>query len=326
MTFTTALAQSINIPAVKTLYLAGIPDTLTLAKKMGLGTLKEPKDYGLSLALGAAEVRLVDLTAAFAGFANEGMVNKPYSIMRVSDAAGKTLDNFEPEATRAIDPEVAREISYMLSNNNARENQVNPFTFPGFDVAAKTGTTNESRDVWTIGYTPSIAIGVWAGNNNNAPMVKQTAGFIVAPMWNQVMQYALSKYPREFFNAPAPIPADAPAALRGVYSGPDGVHDILHWVNKSNPRGGGTSQGDGQYPYWEYPLGGWFVGGSAPDPNATTTGTTTDPLFDFLFDGNPNNDGDTGDNGDTGNNDNNDGNNGDGNDNDRDNRNSDEQN
>ncbi|HEX8591329.1 MAG TPA: PBP1A family penicillin-binding protein [Candidatus Paceibacterota bacterium] len=299
MTFTTALAQSINIPAVKALYLAGIPSTLQLAKNMGLNTLKEPRDYGLSLALGAAEVRLLDLTAAFAGFANDGMVNAPYGIMKVTDATGKTLDEFEPEPKRAIDPDIAREISYMLSNNAARENAINPFTFPGFDVAAKTGTTNESRDVWTIGYTPTIAIGAWAGNNNNAPMAKQTAGFIVAPMWNEVMRYALGKYPRESFNPPPTIPASVPPALRGVYSGPDGVHDILHWVNKDNPRSGGSSRGDGQYPYWEYSLSGWFVGG-LDDPNATSTATstaTTTP-FDFIFDG----DGGGGDGGDGDNN------------------------
>lgn len=272
MTFTTALAQSINIPAVKALYLAGIPNVLSLGKAMGLTTLGEPRDYGLSLALGAAETRLLDLVGAYAGFANEGMVHKPYSIMRVMNAEGKVIDEFQPKATRAIDPEIAREISYMLSNNEARQPEYppqNPFYFPGYDVAAKTGTTNESRDVWTVGYTPSIAIGVWAGNNDNSPMVKEIAGYIVAPMWNEVMRYALSKYPQEFFSPPPPIPSDVPAALHGIYSGPSGVHDILHWVNKNNPRSGGNSIGDGQYPYWEFSLGGWFEGLS------TTTASTT---------------------------------------------------
>lgn len=274
MTFTTALAQSINIPAVKTLYLAGIPNVLSLAKSMGLTTLGEPRDYGLSLALGAAEVRLLDLTNAFAGFANEGMVNTPYAILKVTDASGKTLDEFQPRPTRAIDPEIARDINYMLSNNDARQpaySPNSPLYFPGYDVAAKTGTTNESRDVWTVGYTPSIAIGVWAGNNNNSPMVREIAGYIVAPMWNEVMRYALGKYPREFFSPPAPVPADVPPALRGVYYGPSGVHDILHWVNKDNPRGGGSSMGDGQYPYWEYYLSGWFSGLMNDMYNATTT-------------------------------------------------------
>lgn len=272
MTFTTAIAQSINIPAVKTLYLAGIPNVLSLGKSMGLSSLGEPKDYGLSLALGAAEVRLLDLVNAYAGFANEGMVNKPYGILKVSDVGGKTLDEFEPEPTRAIDPEIAREITYMLSNNVARQPEYppeNPFHFPGYDVAAKTGTTDESRDVWTVGYTPSVAVGVWAGNNDNSPMVREIAGFIVAPMWNEVMRYAISKYPKELFTAPPEIPGDVPGALRGLYAGASGVHDVLHWVNKDNPRGGGTSQSDGQYRYWEYSLGGWFTGMS------TTTATTT---------------------------------------------------
>jgi penicillin-binding protein 1C len=254
MTFTTALSQSINVPAVKTLYLAGIPDVLALAKGMGLSSLGVPADYGLSLALGAAEVRLLDLVNAYAAFANDGMLNPSTGILKVTDADGKTLQEFKEEPRRAIDPDVAHEISYILSNNEARQPEYppqNPFYFPGYDVAAKTGTTNESRDVWTVGYTPSIAIGVWAGNNDNSPMVREIAGYIVAPMWNEVMRYALTRYPQEFFPAPPAIPDDAPAALRGI----NGGHDILHWVNKENPRSGGGSQGDGQYPYrW---LGGW---------------------------------------------------------------------
>lgn len=275
MTFTTALAQSINVPAVKTLYLAGIPDVLALAKGMGLTSLGAPADYGLSLALGAAEVRLLDLVGAYAAFANDGIANEPVGILKVTDSNGKTLQEFEEEPRRAIDPEVAREISYILSNNSARENPNNPFTFPGYDVAAKTGTTNESRDVWTVGYTPSIAIGVWAGNNDNSPLLKELAGYVVAPMWSEVMRYALGRYPQEYFPAPPPIPADAPAALRGI----NGGHDILHWVDKDNPRSGGSSQGDGQYPYWEYPIGGW----AAESMFGTSTASSTESLLDLLL-------------------------------------------
>lgn len=281
MTFTTALAQSINIPAVKTLYLAGIPNVLALAKSMGIMTLGEPKEYGLSLALGAAEVRLLDLTNAYAAFGNEGMWNPPVGILKITEATGKTLFEFKEEPKRSIDPDVAREISYMLSNNEARFPEYppnNPFHFPGYDVAAKTGTTNESRDAWTVGYTPSIAVGVWAGNNNNSPMVKEIAGYIVAPMWNEVMRYALGKYPQEFFTPPPPIPTDVHPALRGSA----GNHSILHWVNKDDPRGGGNSQGDGQYPYWEYPISGWSSDGFGG--SSTTTGTSTDPssVLDIL--------------------------------------------
>lgn len=270
MTFTTALAQSINIPAVKALYLAGIPGTLTLAKNMGLTSLGQPRDYGLSLALGAAEIRLLDLTSAYSAFANEGVLNPPTGILKVTDGKGKVVDEFKEQARQVLDPQIARQISSMLSNNEARFPEyaaVNPFTFPGYDVAAKTGTTNESRDAWTVGYTPTIAIGVWAGNNDNTPMVKEIAGYIVAPMWNKVMGYAIRKFPQAFFTAPEPTPSDVPAALQGQANG----HDILYWVNKDNPRSGGNSFADGQFPYWEYSIGNFLNGSSS---EATTTDTT----------------------------------------------------
>lgn len=277
MTFTTALAQSINVPAVKTLYLASISDTLTLAKNMGLGTLGKTSDYGLSLALGAAEVRLLDITSAYAGFANEGQLNSPTGILKINSIDGTTLEEFKVSTKQGVDSNVARQISFMLSNNEARFPEYppdNPFHFPGFDVAAKTGTTNESRDAWTIGYTPSIAIGVWAGNNNNTPMVKEIAGYIVAPMWHEVMQYALTKYPQEYFTEPAPTPEGAPAALRGVYTDGSTFHDILYWVQKNNPLVPGNSFGDAQFQYWEYPISAWLAG-SVVQTNTVTTPVVT---------------------------------------------------
>jgi membrane peptidoglycan carboxypeptidase len=93
-----------------------------------------------------------------------------------------------------------------------------------------------------------------AGNNDNTPMVKQVAGYIVAPMWHEFMQVALDKFPEEFFGEPRAIPDNAPGILRGVYTDGSGIHDILHFVNKDNPLGGGNSRYDGQYPYWEYSL------------------------------------------------------------------------
>jgi len=282
MTFTTALAQSINIPAVKVLYLAGIPNVLTLAKNMGLTSLGQPSDYGLSLALGAAEVRLLDLTNAYGGFANDGVLNPPVGILKVTDADGKVTEEYKNQARRVIEPEIAREISSMLSNNDARYPEYptdNPFHFPGYDVAAKTGTTNESRDAWTVGYTPSIAIGVWAGNNDNTPMVKEIAGYIVAPMWHDVMQYALTKFPQEFFTPPPAIPDTVPGVLRGLYSDGTAFHSILYWVNKDNPLSGGNSFNDPQFPYWEYPINNFLATGST---TATTTATSTVPLQPVL--------------------------------------------
>jgi 1A family penicillin-binding protein len=276
MTFTTALAQSINIPAVKALYLAGIPNVLTLAKNMGLTSLGQPKDYGLSLALGAAEVRLLDLTSAYSAFANDGVLNTPTGILKVTDADGKVVDEYKDTSRQVLDPQIAREMTSMLSNNEARFPEYpadNPFHFPGFDVAAKTGTTNESRDAWTVGYTPTIAMGVWAGNNDNTPMVKEIAGYIVSPMWHDVMKYAINKYPQAFFTAPEPPPDTIPGALKGLYSDGVSFHDILYWVNKDNPRGGGNSMSDGQFPYWEYPISAGFgvTNGSSTPPTASST-------------------------------------------------------
>lgn len=269
MTFTTALAQSINVPAVKALYLAGISNVLTLAKNMGLTTLGKTSDYGLSLALGAAEVRLLDLTSAYGVFANNGIAYAPTGILTVTDTSGNVLESFKSTPHQVIDAPIAQQMSSMLSNNEARFPEYpanNPFHFSGYDVAAKTGTTNESRDAWTVGYTPSIAIGVWAGNNNNTPMVKEIAGYIVAPMWNVVMKYALSKYPQEFFTPPPTIPETAPFALRGMYTDGSTAHDILHWVKKDEPMTPGNSMNDGQYPYWEYPVSLWFSATSTSTP------------------------------------------------------------
>lgn len=257
MTFTTALAQSINIPAVKVMYLAGINNVIDMATAMGITTLGDAKQYGLSLALGAAEVRLLDMVNAYSVFANEGMKHPTTGVLKVMETDGTVLEEYKPEGQLVLDPGVARDISFMLSSNEARFPEYppnNPFHFEGYDVAAKTGTTNDYRDAWTIGYTPSIVVGVWAGNNDNRPMVKQVAGYIVAPMWREFMLVALEKFPQEYFGEPRPIPDNAPAVLRGIYTGRDGIHDILHWVNKDNPLGGGTSREDGQYPYWEYSL------------------------------------------------------------------------
>ncbi len=263
MTFTTALAQSINVPAVKVLYLAGIQNVIDLANRFSLPT-GGIGEYGLSLALGASEVRLLDLVSAYGAFGAEGVLHPPVSILTVTDLEGNVLEEYREQSQVVIDAGVARDISAMLSSNEARFPQyasVNPFAIPGYDVAAKTGTTNEYRDVWTIGYTPTIAIGVWAGNNDNTPMERRTAGFIAAPMWRAVMDVALPLYPKEFFGAPRVTPENAPAVLFGSYqqntSSGLAIHDILHWVNKDDPLGGGSSINDPQYPYWEYPVQVW---------------------------------------------------------------------
>jgi 1A family penicillin-binding protein len=285
MTFTTALAQSINVPAVKVLYLAGIQNVINLATSMGITTLGPASSYGLSFALGAADVRLLDITDAYGAFADNGIYNPPTGILKITDANGTVLEQYTAAPKQVLDPGVAHDISSMLSNNPARYPEYppdNPFTFPGYDVAAKTGTTNDSRDAWTVGYSPSIVVGAWAGNNDNSPMVKEIAGYIVAPMWNAFMQVALAKYPVTYFGEPRPIPDNAPPVLRGVYqvplsNGTIGIHELLYWVQKNNPLAGPPANpaADPQYAYWEYPVQQWLAGAGAATASTTASPPTT---------------------------------------------------
>ncbi len=269
MTFETALAQSINIPAIKVLYLVGIQNAINLAKSFGLGTLGDPNQYGLTLVLGGGEVRLLDLVGAYAVFGNDGTANAPTGILEVKDAQGTVLQKFSPQPTVVVPENIARDISAMLSDAPARlpEYPLNsPLSFPEYEVAVKTGTTDDTRDAWVIGYTPSIALGVWAGNNDNSPMVKSVAGFIAAPMWHEAMAYALSKYPKAYFGQSSPIFTSVPPMLQGNWYLPDALgtiapHSLLYWTDKNNPQGPPpvNPTADPQFAYWEYGISAWYA-------------------------------------------------------------------
>ena len=268
MSLRSALAMSENIPAVKVLYLAGIKNAIRIARSLGITTLIDASRYGLTLVLGGGEVNLVDMTSAYGVFANDGVKNPPTGILEVDDSTGTVLEKYQNQATRVIDPQIARTVSDVLSDNVARTPEFgadSPLNFKGYDVADKTGTTNDSRDAWIIGYTPSIVIGEWAGNNNNTPMVKKIAAFIVAPTWHEIMVYALQKYssPTDILESPAPNPAQdsLPPVLKGNWNtNPSlGIHDILYWVQKNNPTAEAPSNpaSDSQFAYWEYPVRLW---------------------------------------------------------------------
>ena len=269
MTFETALAQSINIPAIKALYLVGIQNAVDLAKSFGLSTLGDPNQYGLTLVLGGGEVRLLDLTGAYAAFGNDGVLNTPTGILEVDDAGGAVLEKYESSPSRVLPENIARDMSAMLSDAPARLPEYpldSPLSFSGYDVAVKTGTTDDTRDAWVIGYTPSIAVGVWAGNNDNSPMVKSIAGFIAAPMWHEAMAYALSKYPKEYFGEPDPISSSVPPMLQGNWhildaQGTYTPHSLLYWTDKNNPLGAPPSNParDPQFAYWEYGVSTWYA-------------------------------------------------------------------
>lgn len=267
VTLKEALAQSLNIPAVKFLYLVGIQPALDMARSLGITTLTNPAQYGLTLVLGGGEVRLLEMVSAYGVFAADGVRHNPVSVLRVEDSSGKVLEEYVPQGRNVLNPTVARDISDILSDNVVRTpafGSNSALHFPGYDVAVKTGTTNDYRDAWIVGYTPFISVGAWAGNNDNSPMERRVAGFIIAPLWNEFMAYALSQHEKSYFPEPSVIPSDIPLMLRGVWGIPNeyGVvepHSILHFVQKNSPRSGApTNPGtDPQYAYWEYPIALW---------------------------------------------------------------------
>ena len=288
LTIRQALAQSRNIPAVKALYLAGIPASIQTAEDMGITTLTDPNRYGLTLVLGGGEVKLLDLTSAYGVFANDGIRNPYRSILTVTDNKGNILETATAKPSQVLDSNIARQISSILSDNSVRMNSLKPIADgTGRTVAIKTGTTNDYRDVWTLGYTPNLVVGAWAGNNDNVPMRPNVAGLIISPLWGAFMAQAVKNTPVETFQpAPAPL-TDGKPVLRGIWQGGvsykidsisnkiatqytppettkeivfDNVHTILQWVNKDDPRGQSPTDPnqDSQYQYWEYGVRAWF--------------------------------------------------------------------
>ena len=202
VTVRTALANSYNIPAVKTLQFVGVYDRvettaedgmIAMAERLGITSLTRP-DYGLSLTLGGGEVSLLELTGAYSVMANGGRRVAPVAITRIADHDGNIIFQYEaPAGEQVIRPEHAYLISSILSDNEARTPMFGPASVLAlpFQAAAKTGTTNDFRDNWTIGYTPDVAVGVWVGNPDYTPMVNTTGLTGAAPIWAEFMQRAV---------------------------------------------------------------------------------------------------------------------------------------
>lgn len=279
VTLRNALAQSLNVPAVKTLYLAGVPESIQTARDMGITTLEDGARYGLTLVLGGGEVTLLEMTSAYGVFANDGIRVSPTGILSIEEGDGTVIEEYEKKEERALDPQIARLVSSVLSDNVARTplyGANSPLHFPGKDIAGKTGTTNDNKDAWVIGYGTSIVAGAWAGNNIPEPM-NQISGLIITPLWREFMDVALEKYPPEAFTPPAPDPEynSLPPVLRGEWNtNPSlGVHDILYWINKDSPRSGSPNFSDSQFSHWEYAVNAWA--------NGLGSGTTTTQNVNF---------------------------------------------
>lgn len=299
VTMRQALAQSLNVPSVQVLYLAGIDKTIDLAERAGLTTLEDNRpNLGLSLVLGGAEVKLADITSAYGTFANDGVRQAPAFILRVEDGAGNILEEYKPKEERALSQQTARIITSMLSDNRARTTVFGPNSslyFPDRPVAAKTGTTQENRDAWVVGYTPSLSVGIWVGNNDNTSMTRQGAGISASgPIFHEFMARALKDQPVEEFLSPDPVEVSK-IMLNGSYaiektipsetsqivvenpvtndsnqsieptSHPPfnpikEVHSTLFYVDKDDPLGPIPSNpnGDPQFKNWEWAVQNYF--------------------------------------------------------------------
>jgi membrane peptidoglycan carboxypeptidase len=206
-----ALGNSLNIPAVKVLYMAGIGPSIQTAHNLGISTLTDdPGHYGLSLVLGSGEVKLADMVAAYSGFATAGTHVPQQTVLKITDSKGKTLeDNSKPPTPKKVlDPQAVYELNSILSDNGARTltfgANFSPLIIPGKTTAVKTGTTENFRDAWTIGYTQSTVGGVWTGNNDGHSM-SGSSGAVAAPIWHDFMVAAIKDEPNQPFVQPAGI-------------------------------------------------------------------------------------------------------------------------
>lgn len=218
-----ALACSYNIPAVAVLSWVGVPNVLETAHRMGINTLTADY-YGLSLTLGGGEVSLLDMVYAYSVFANGGVMKgqpvppemrregfrelDPVAILRIEDAQGHILYEYkEPHSKPILSPQLAYLITHILSDNRARSYALglNSYLKLSRPAAAKTGTTENFCDAWTIGYTPDIVVGVWVGNTNNDPMERFPSVRAAGPIWNQVMEYLFQSMPETGFQEPPGI-------------------------------------------------------------------------------------------------------------------------
>lgn len=214
-----ALGNSLNIPAVKMMRLVGVKEFVASASAWGLDPLQDPTRYGLSLTLGGGEVRMTDMAEAFSVLANGGIRRDLVSILKVTDKNGKILQEFIDEnlnrtpvsqlliqGPRVISPETAFIVSHILLDNNARAGAFgtnSSLVVPGKAVSVKTGTTDDLKDNWTIGYTPEFLVATWIGNNDATPMSSIVSGVTgAAPIWNDIMTNLLKNQPDQWPKQP----------------------------------------------------------------------------------------------------------------------------
>ena len=291
ITLRRALAGSLNIPAVKTLYLAGYENVKDLMMNMGYSTITDKSQCGLALVLGGCEVKLIDHVGAFTAFARDGERAELAAILKVEDKSGKILEEFQPKKHKVLSENSVRQINSILSDDGARSfifGAGSPLVLKDRPVCAKTGTTNDNKDAWAIGYTPSFVTGVWVGNNRGESMANNADGVVVAaPIWHEYMANVLAGTPVEYFKAPEPLDPALPPILRGQIPGEVEVeidrasgklatqytpttfrekkkftvaHDILFYIDKDNPTGPQPENpaSDPMFQSWEDGVRQWY--------------------------------------------------------------------
>lgn len=211
VTIRTALGSSYNIPAVKILSVVGLPEMLKTAKDLGITTLVDPNNYGLSLTLGGGEVKMVDMMTVYQTLSQNGKKYQTKGVLKITDTKGNIVeDNTDDKGQNVISPGIAYLITDILSDNKARTPAFGPnslLNIPGKKVAVKTGTTDNKRDNWTFGYSPEYVVGVWVGNNNNSPMNPALTSGVTgaAPIWNKIMGEVLKDRPDLAFEKPSDV-------------------------------------------------------------------------------------------------------------------------
>jgi 1A family penicillin-binding protein len=278
MSIRKSLAESRNIPAVKLLYLVGVDNVIKMASNLGVSGLAGADQYGLSLALGGGEVSLLDMTAAYGVFAQNGQKHPLVGIIKIEKADGEVLEEYQPSPKQVVDNQAVRQLNDVLSDRYARAPIFGANYFGTRDVGIKSGTTNSSRDAWMIGYTPSISVGAWMGNNDNTPMTQQASARIIGPMWKKIMDYALEKVPVEEFETPDSVEPNLKSYLRGIWQTEGGeVHSELYWVDRSNIKGPVPGLGSNDPLFRNFEAGINSYNGSFPISNLNNTPTQSTP-------------------------------------------------
>lgn len=307
VTIRKALSGSLNIPAVKSIYLTGVNSVIDLAENMGYTTLYPRSRFGLSLVLGGGEVQLLEHTNAYSAFARDGQISPIVSILKIEDKNGNIIEEYSPSEKKVLDSQISRMINSILSDNEARSyvfGTKNYLTLGDRPVAAKTGTTNDYHDAWTIGYTPSLVTGVWVGNSDNQKMSGKADGSVLAaPIWHDYMAQVLGNTPIESFKAPDDyktgkaildgqvpeqiVDIDKSSGFLATSSTPPELiekrsalvhHSILFYVNKDDPRGEipNNPAEDPQFNLWEDAVKLWA------SKNASSSSSTLPVDYDNL--------------------------------------------